>query len=195
MRNLLFSVFSRFSLLLPILSPTPEEINPHSFRFSMQTWQEIPTESVLLAGNKGGIQGLLHGLPHVPHSMGVRDAPAEPAPSTAWLRDHRDTSDFRSALPHPSHTAPNDLPIIIIVTNAVEMLAFFPYHRTGWRLLGFPAEPCKRLQGDLVPAFAAKAGSPLSPTRTGCSMWASPSTTGSPPCCRHHTEIEINRNN
>lgn len=61
-RNLLFSVFSGFSLLLPFLSPTPEEINPHSFRFSMQTWEEIPTVSVLLAGNRGGIQGLLHCL-------------------------------------------------------------------------------------------------------------------------------------
>lgn len=122
----------------------------------------------------------------------VRDAPAQPTPSTAWLRDHRDTSDFCSALPRPSHTAPNDLPIIIIVTKAVEMLAFFP---PGWRLLGFQAESCKRLHGDLVPGTepllccpsTAKAGSLLSPTRTGCSMRPSPSTTGSHPCCRHHT--------
>lgn len=128
-----------------------------------------------------------------PRGMCVRDAPAEPAPSTARLRDHGDTSDFCSALPRPSHTAPNDLPIIIITTKAVEMLAFFPYRCTGWRLMG-----CKRLQGDLVPGTepllccpsAAKAGSPLSPTRTGCSMWPSPSTTGSHPCCSHHTLLK-----
>lgn len=101
MRNLLFSVFSRFSLLLPFLSPTSEEINPHGFRFSMQTWEEIPTVPVLLAGNRGG-GGLAPWAPPCPTPRGcVSDAPAEPAPSTDWPRDHGDTSDFCSAPPHP----------------------------------------------------------------------------------------------
>lgn len=199
MRNLLFSVFSRFSLLLPILSPTPEEINPHSFGFSMQTWEEIPTVSVLLAGNRGGIQGSLHGLPRVPHPVGVcQGCPSRACSQHSPAEGPGDTSDFCSDLPHPSHTAPNDLPIIIITTKAVEMLAFFPYHHTGRRLLGFQAEPCKRLQGDLVRGTepllccpsAAKTGSHLSPARTGCSMWHSPSTTGSHLCCSHHTLLK-----
>lgn len=98
MRNLLFSVFSRFSLLLPILSPTPEEINPHSFGFSMQTWEEIPTVSVLLAGNRARSMGSL--VSHTPWVC-VRDAPAEPAPSTARLRDQGTPLIFVQTCPIP----------------------------------------------------------------------------------------------
>lgn len=150
MRNLLFSVFSRFSLLLPFLSPTPEEINPHSFRFSMQTWEEIPTTSALLAGSRGGIQGSLQGSP-TPWVC-VRDAPAEPAPSTAWLRDHRDASDFCSALPHPSHWLLMIGQFPSWLQKPGRCLHFFPtIALAGWRLLGFQVEPCKKLQSDLVP--------------------------------------------
>lgn len=152
MRNLLFSVFSRFSLLLPFLSPTSEEINPHGFRFSMQTWEEIPTVPVLLAGNRGG-GGLAPWAPRCPTPRGcVSDAPAEPAPSTDWPRDHGDTSDFCSAPPHPFVLL---LMICQLSSSSLQKpwrhLHFFPYRRTGWRLTDFQAEPRKRLQSDLVP--------------------------------------------
>lgn len=139
MRNLLFSVFSRFSLLLPFLSPTPEEINPHSFRFSMQTWEEIPTVSVLLAGTGGGIQGSLHGVPHIPHPVGV----CEGCPSRAWLRDHRDTSDFCSALPHPFHTAPDDLPVSSSLQKLWKCLYFFPLAGDSLCCKGFGVTLCQ----------------------------------------------------
>lgn len=196
MRNLLFSVFSGFSLLLPFLSPTPEEINPHSFRFSMQTREEIPTVSVLLAGNRGGIQGLLHcltsrGCVWVMTQQSL--LPAQPGQGTTGT--------------HLIFVQPRPIPSTLLLMIC--------------QLSSSPRKPCRHLHffltialagdswvsrqslakglSDLVPgtaepvlccpsaARAAKAGSLLSPTRAGCSMWHSASATGSRLCCSHHT--------
>lgn len=161
MRNLLFSVFSRFSLLLPFLSPTPEEINPHSFRFSMQTWEEIPTVSVLLAGT-GGIPGLSPWGPSHPTPCGCvwgmpQQSLAEGPRGHIWF-----LFSPAPSLPHCSWWSAS----FIITTKAVEMLVLFP---TGWRLLVLQrlwSDPVPGTEPVLCSPSTAKAGSRLSPTVT-----------------------------
>lgn len=62
---LLFSVFSRFSLLLPFLSSTLEERNSHSFRSSMQ-WKKNPYSVSVLCRQCGRKPGLLLWVPPCP---------------------------------------------------------------------------------------------------------------------------------
>lgn len=182
MRNLLFSVFSRFSLLLPFLSPTPEEINPHSFRFSMQTWEEIPTVSVLLAGTGGESRARSMGS-LTSHTLWVcvRDAPAEPGWGTTGT--------------HLIFVQPCPIPSTLLL-----MICQFHHHYKScgnactfshWLETPCVAKalewPCARHRACALQPLHSKGWLPfVTHSDKRCSMWPSPSSRGSHPCCSHH---------